>query len=130
MSQITQSRTRTAIGPLQIGIMILAAITACVHLYRGYLMSRFGIMNLPFPLLFFLNGIGYLALLAALYLPQFQRFQRPIRWTLMGYTALTIILWFAITAGRPNLLAYIDKPIEILLIVLLFIDDRQARKQL
>jgi hypothetical protein len=91
---------------------------------------------LPLPELFLLNFVGYIALIAALYLPallqQFQpllRYQRVIRWLLIVYTATTIVLWFLIAGTKPNIAAYIDKPIEVALIVLLVIDDiRSSRK--
>jgi hypothetical protein len=86
------------------------------------------LMLLPVPLsvLFYLNFLGYIVLVTALYLPALLRYQRIIRWTLIVYTAVTIIAWFLITNGSPNLLAYIDKPIELALIILLLIEDRQA----
>jgi hypothetical protein len=96
-----------------------------IHLSHGVLLGSPSLR--PFPLLFYLNTIGYLLLGAVLYLPQFARFQRPIRWTLIVYAATTILLWALITHGRPNLLGYIDKPIELALIVLLIIEDQQVR---
>jgi len=125
MSEANQDRAITHIGLLQIVILLLVVATAMVHLSRGVLL---GVPSLrPFPLLFYLNAIGYLFLVAALYLPQFVRFQRPIRWTLIVYAAITILLWILITRARPNLLGYIDKPIELTLIVLLIIEDQQVR---
>ena len=93
------------------------------------------LLPLPLPVLFYLNFIGYIVLAAALYLPallQFQpllRYQRIIRWLLIVYTAVTVVLWFLITGARFNLLAYIDKPLEAALIILLLVDDRQASRQ-
>jgi cytochrome c oxidase subunit IV len=125
MSEVNQDRAIMRIGPLQIAILLLVVATAMIHLSRGVLL---GVPSLrPFPLLFYLNTLGYLFLGAALYLPQFARFQRPLRWTLVVYAAITILLWFLITGARPNLLAYIDKPIELALIALLIIEDQQAR---
>jgi hypothetical protein len=76
--------------------------------------------------LFLLNFIGYIVLVVALYLPALHRFQRIIRWVLIIYTAITIILWFVVTGGSYSLLGYIDKPIEVALIILLVIEDRKA----
>ena len=43
----------------------------------------------------------------------------------MGYTALTIILWARI--GRPyTTIGYVDKAIELTLLVLLWIDHRRS----
>jgi len=90
------------------------------------------LMLIPIPLtkLFFLNFAGYIVLATALYFPQLVQYQRVIRWILIVYAAFTIVAWFLITNAQPNLLAYIDKPIELALIVLLLIDDRQASSEL
>jgi hypothetical protein len=47
-----------------------------------------------------------------------------MRWLLILYTALTIILWAVIRYF--NLFGYIDKLIEVLLIVLLVVEEVQA----
>lgn len=88
--------------------------------------SIMAMLPLPLSTLFFLNFAGYIILAIALYLPALARYQSVIRWILIVYAAVTIIMWFLITGGSPNLLAYIDKPVEVALIVLLFIDDRMA----
>lgn len=77
--------------------------------------------------LFYLNFVGYIVLAIALYFPQLRQYQHITRWVLIIYTAITIIAWFLITGGSPNILAYIDKPIELALIVLLIIEDQRAR---
>lgn len=147
MSQTIRSRTLAQIGPLQIAIIILAVVTGLVHLDRGIMTSLLAthftgrpmmhpagssgmMMRLPLPLstLFYLNFVGYIVLATALYLPPLLRYRRAIRWTLIAYALITIAAWFLITDARPNLLAYIDKPIEVTLIVLLLIDDLRTRK--
>ena len=107
-------QTRTQMGLLQIGIIVLTLATAIIH------------FTLTFPsAMFILNGLGYLVLLAALYLPipQLARHRRLVRWVLLGYTALTVVLW--VFMGSRELIAYIDKPIEVLLIILLWLESRQ-----
>jgi hypothetical protein len=104
---------KITIGPLQWGIILLTIATAGIHI------------SLLFPdVLFILNGLGYLTLLAALYLPipALANYRSWLRWALIGYTALTIILWVIMGSRGP--LAYIDKAIEVVLIVLLFIESR------
>ena len=104
------------IGPLQIGIILLTTATALMHFV------------LIFPdFLFILNAVGYMVLLAALYLPiaPLARFRPVIRWLLMGYTALTVGIWLVI--GQRDLYAYINKIIEVVLIVLLWVESRQSR---
>lgn len=101
-------------GPLQIGVMLLATATALIHI----------VLALPTNLImFYLNGLGYIGLAAALYLPQFAAYRRIIRWTLIGFTAVTIAGWAIF--GERSLVAYIDKLIEAALIGLLVIDIRK-----
>ncbi|HEX2728437.1 MAG TPA: hypothetical protein VHM16_01710 [Rubrobacteraceae bacterium] len=102
-------------GTFRIGIIVLTAATALIHLYLGLLGFT----------LFILNGLGYLTLLAALYLPvpQLARYRNAARWVLVGYTALTIFLWILVGARTP--IGYIDKLIEVALIALLILDARR-----
>lgn len=101
---------------LQIGIIILTLGTAITHI------------SLLFPdPVFILNGLGYLVLLAALYLPipWFARYRRAIRWALIGYTVLTIMLWVVIGSRIP--IAYINKVNEVALVGLLLLEARYVR---
>lgn len=84
-------------------------------------------MMLPLPVLFYLNFVGYITLVTALYLPLLRRYQRIIRWLLIVYTAITILAWYLITHASPSLLAYVDKPVEVALIFLLLVEDWRAR---
>ena len=102
-------------GFLQLGIVVLTLATAIMHFF------------LIFPnFLFILNAVGYVVLLAALYLPipQLTGYRRTIRWVLIGYTAVTILAWVAI--GQRDLYAYANKIIEVALLVLLWLDGRQG----
>ena len=80
---------------------------------------RLGLSGLP---LFVLNGLGYLALVAALYLPvaPLARYRNAVRWVLVGYVALTIALWAFV--GARNAMGYADKLVEVALISLLLIE--------
>jgi hypothetical protein len=78
--------------------------------------------------LFYLNALGYILLLIALYLPPLGRFHRIVRWLLVAFALVTIIAWFVITGGRPDVLGYTDKPVEILLIILLIVEDIQETR--
>jgi hypothetical protein len=112
------------IGPLQIGIILLTLATAFIHLVLLNIMMRQFTGSID-PL-FTLNGLGYLALLAALYLPLpvVRDNRQLVRYALMGFTALTIVAW--IFLGQPSSpLGYVTKLIEVALIVLLFIESRQ-----
>jgi len=79
--------------------------------------------------LFYLNALGYILLVIALYLPPLGRYHRIVRWLLIAFALVTIIAWFVITGARFNVIGYADKPVELLLIILLIIEDRQERLQ-
>ena len=103
---------------IRIGVAVLTLMAAIVHL------------SLLFPdPVFILNGIGYLTLLAALYLPitLLVPYQRAVRWTLIGYAALTILAWVAIGERTP--LGYSTTAGEVALIALLLIEGRRMRSQ-
>jgi hypothetical protein len=108
----TQSTTHSV---LRIGIVVLTLATALIHLQ----------LNFPDPI-FILNGLGYITLLAALYIPipRIARYRNTVRLILMGYAALTLFLWILIGARTP--IGYIDKVIEIALILLLLLDARRS----
>jgi hypothetical protein len=161
VSQVALRRTFSNLGPLQIAIIILAVVTALVHLDRAIMMTFLAgpppggspaghpgvhppgppggplpigvsiLMLLPVPLsvLFYLNFLGYIVLVTALYLPALLQYQRIIRWILIVYAAVTIVAWFLINGAHPNPLAYIDKPIELALIILLLVEDQRSRRQ-
>ncbi len=116
----------TMTGPsaiiIRVGIVVLTVATALIHFRQAFLFPA------PDPV-FILNGIGYLTLLAALYLPipQLSGYKRIIRFALIGFTALTFALFFIITGGVGTAIAYIDKVFEAILIVLLVIEARNSR---
>lgn len=103
----------------QWAVVGLTAATALIHLILG-------IGSLPdmFGIIFLLNGLGYLALLAGLYfLPQLQDQRDMVRWALIAFTAVTVILYFVF--NLPNSLSplgLIDKVIELALIALLWME--------
>lgn len=102
------------LGPLSSGIIVLALATAIIH------------FTLVFPSpMFILNGLGFLVLLAALYLPLplLAPYRAWARWALIGYTALTVILWLVIGLRAP--IGYITKAIEAALIFLLLLEGRR-----
>ncbi len=54
------------------------------------------LLPLPMSTLFLLNGIGYLVLGAALYLPALRRYQPIVRWLLIIFAAVTVVMYFMI----------------------------------
>jgi hypothetical protein len=111
-------------GGLQIGILILGLIAAIVHLVVLNIQSLGFAGHLD--ILFTLNGLGYLGLLAAYFLPisVFQQNRGIIRWMFIVYAALTIVAWIIMGDLSRNLLGYGTKVVEVLLIVLLLLDRR------
>ncbi len=107
-------------GVVQIGIVVLTLITALFHLHLATNPTE------DLRLWFLLNGIGYIVLLVALYLPQLAYYQRFVRYLLMAYALATIICWFIL--ARPYDIH--DVPIkidEMALLCLLFVEDVQRR---
>lgn len=111
--QADQSR----FGLLQWSILLLGLATAAIH---GILLN---VMMGGLDVLFTLNAIGYLVLIAAYFLPQLSRYRNLVRWALIAFTAATIIAW--IFMGERNVLGYTTKLIEVGLIVTLLLDSRQ-----
>jgi hypothetical protein len=111
MSSSTSSDTL-----LRIGIIVLTLGTALIHFS----------LNFPDPG-FILAGLGYLTLLASLYLPvpYVTRYRPVVPWIFIGYTALVILLW--VLLGARTAIGYTDKVIEIALILLLLIEVRGSR---
>lgn len=160
------------IGLLQVVIIVLAIVTALVHLDKALMLGfPFGhpaglplgapsgghapapggasggahgaapggarggrpsgpglALPLPLPVLFFLNFLGYIVLIAALYLPLpfLQRYHAVIRWLLIAFAVVTILGYFAIVGEAPNALGAFDKAVELALIVFLLIDAYYA----
>jgi len=100
---------------IRIGVVALTLMAAVVHL------------SLVFPdPVFIINGIGYLVLLAALYLPvaRLVPHRRAMRWTLIGYATLTILAWVAIGERTP--LGYSTTAGEVALVLLLLVEGRRT----
>lgn len=103
------------------GIIIFALATALLHLS---LLPRLGLDPIA------LNGLGYLALLGAYFLPIpfFQERRRLVWWAFLGYTVLTFILW--VILGDKNFtfdfsnaaIGYYAKAAELFLIGFLLAD--------
>ena len=105
------------LGALDVAIVGLTLATAAIHLALAAERNL-----IPF----YLNGAGYLALLVAFYASAMRCVQRHTRvaWALLGYTALTIVLWAA--RGQRTEIAYVDKVIEALLAAAIWLAIRRA----
>ena len=114
---------RVQLRGTDIGIILLTVATAAIHFSRA-------IADPEIRVLFILNGLGYLALLSAIYLPipWFAGRRKLADRLLIGYAALTIILWgvWVAMSGEATALGMVDKVIEVALIGLLWLKSRQA----
>lgn len=112
------------LAPRHIGIIVCGLATAFLHLY---LASKMGFLD---PIV--LNGLGYIGLLGAYFLPIpfFQQKHKLVWWALVGYTILTIILW--VILGDKNFvfgmssaaIGYYAKTAELLLLFFLWRDRK------
>jgi hypothetical protein len=102
----------------QTGIILTAIATGLIHLVLlNLLLVQAGF---SVSVLFVLNGIGFLVLTSAYFLPQLKAQHNLIRWAFVGYTMLTIIAW--IPSGERGPLGLFTKLIEVALIIFLFRD--------
>ena len=115
--------TTRRLGLLQVTIILAAAATALIHIRLAF----------QFPggvdPVFVLNGLGYLGLTALLFLPfrALDRYRNLIRWVFIAYTLVTIIAW--VFVGQKDLwIAYVDKAIEVVLVIALWLDWQRAAR--
>jgi len=106
----------------QIGIIVSNLATAFLHLS---LLPSMG----PDPIA--LNGLGYLGLLGAYFMPMpmLQQNHKMVWWGMFGYTALTIVLWVIMgdknfVAGTNSAVGYYAKAAEVLLMAFLWADKK------
>ena len=125
------SEVRTRIGPVQIGIILLALAAGGVHLYLFLIEGFLGdSAMLPFyQVLFVGNFFGYVSLAAALYLPipLLARLRPVVRIFLIGMAAASIISYFYVNV--IDALGNVTQVIEFLLIVLVTVEASMARKR-
>ena len=102
------------------GILLFGLATAILHLS---LFSKMGVDPIV------LNGLGYLALLGAYFLPIsfFQERRNLVWWALMGYTVLTFVLWIIMgdknfVPGTSSATGYYAKAAELFLMGFLLAD--------
>jgi hypothetical protein len=123
-------------------VCALAAATALIHLWLGA-MTTVMLATQPelvaslggataltvIAALFYANAAGYATLTVALYHPHpvLRRSRRAVRWALIGFTALTVLAYFALAQGHVDPFGVADKLIEGFLIALLVVEDRRAR---
>lgn len=110
---VTASQSRSVDGreaslsTLEKGIVVLVGITALTHIYPGV------VEGAP-PLV--LAGVGFLGG-AALYVRGVRRHALAI--AAIPYTAVQIPLWVLIKAGDYTLVGYVDKAVQVVLVLAL-----------
>ncbi|GHO62147.1 hypothetical protein KSC_010390 [Ktedonobacter sp. SOSP1-52] len=111
---------RSHLDSIGVGIGALTLLTALAHLYLGMQPDE------ELWAWFLLNGLGYLVLLVLFFLPQLATIHAVVRWTLLGYTLLTFILWFFLGSPSQGELDPFDltvKAAEAILIIFLLVDS-------
>lgn len=137
--QLTNAKRRNALqrlGLLPVVVLVLTAYAAIYHFYLAYYLFEWmarGAKAAPgvqmFAILFMLNGLGYLALVSALYLSAFQQVRRITGFLLIGYTALTMLLWYLLgNRSTEGLMDYAVNIVEGVLLVLLLVRSWQERQ--
>lgn len=105
---------------LRVVIIVLAAITAIVHLALGVASIVSG-QGVAFGIVFVLNGVGYFALLAALFspgVPVFGDNRAAAHYLMIFYTGLTFVLFFVFNGFSDfGPAAIVSKLAELLLII-------------
>lgn len=123
MNAIAEARPR--VGPVQIGVILAALVTAGIHLYYDIFIED---PAAPGFWLFLGNVLGFPVLTALLYspIPLVARFRRVIRTALIAQATASVISFFyvylvilGISFDRVGLVA---KAAEVLIIVLLTVD--------
>jgi len=110
---VTASQSRSVDGweaslsTLERGIVVLVGVTALTHIYPGV------VEGAP-PLV--LAGLGFLGG-AALYIRGVRR--QALAIAAIPYTAVQIPLWFVIKAGNYTLVGYVDKAVQVVLVLAL-----------
>lgn len=98
-----------SLSTLERGIVGLVFITAVTHIYPG-------VVEAAPPLV--LAGLGFLGG-AALYVRGVRR--RTLALAAIPYTAVQIPLWFVIKAGNYTTVGYVDKAVQVVLVLALLV---------
>ena len=122
------SEPRTSLGPVRIGVILLALATAGVHLYlfsiEGFPGS--GTMLPIYQLLFVGNFLAYATLAIALYfVAPLARLRPVVRASLIAIAVASIISYYYV--GVTDTTGNVTKIMEVVLIALLTVDAGMAR---
>ncbi len=100
MQGMSQPNTLSRLEPRHYAIIVLVIAAAALHFGAAFDRSPTMFPNGPDPI-FTLNGLGYLGLLGAYFLPIqfFQAHHKLVWYALVGYILLTIAAWLLIWVG-------------------------------
>ncbi len=122
---------RPSIGPVPVGVILLALAAGIIHLYLFLIEGFLGDGSmLPFyQVLFVANFLGYVSLAAVLYLPiaLLARVRPVIRVLLISIAVASIISYFYVNVR--DTLGDITQVIELLLIVLVTVEAGMAKER-
>ena len=118
---------RPTLGPLAAGVILLTLITAAIHFYLAPI--EFGTGATLFGVLFVLNGLGYLTMLAVIYAPVgfLAPYRLAARMILIVIAAASIGAYFYV--GVFDTIGWVDKAVEAGLIVVVLIETVSARAE-
>ncbi len=121
------NHARPSLGPLAAGVILLALATAAIHFYLAPTEFEMGGGATLFGVLFVLNGLGYLTMLAVIYAPVgfLAPFRLAARMILIVIAAASIGAYFYV--GVFDTIGWVDKAAEAGLIVLVLIETVAAR---
>lgn len=97
----------TSLGALHWIAVLLAIVTGGIHLYAGFVEGRIPVL---------LAGLGFLGA-TGLFLIGYRR--RVLYSVGIVYTAVQIPLWYVAKAGEYTTLGYVDKIVQIVLVLVL-----------
>ena len=119
------NHARPSLGPLAAGVILLTLATAAIHFYLAPI--EFGTGATLFGVLFVLNGLGYLTMLAVIYAPLgfLAPFRLAARVILIVIAAASIGAYFYV--GVFDTIGWVDKAAEAGLIVVVLIETVSAR---
>ena len=116
---MSQSSTRsfgtesiTTLGWLAVALVV---VTGAIHVYAGVVEGRIPVA---------LAGVGFFGALA-LYLLNYRR--RLLYLVGIVYTAVQLPLWYVVKAGEFTTVGYVDKAVQVVLVLLLAYLYWQAR---
>lgn len=87
--------------------LFLVLVTGVIHLYSGVIEGRIPVV---------LAGVGFLGAII-LYLLDYRRRLLYVVGAL--YTAIQIPLWYVVKAGEYTVIGYVDKAVQVVLVLLL-----------